>query len=766
MKHESTALPDVTPRRSSQRKRGLRGWPLPSALAVAVLLVCATAASGRDDDRDDDRDNDRHGSSAVQLRRFIDQQVGGLDKLKVPPDNASMPVPRNPDGSVNPRFRMSEAKRFLGKMLFHDPVRSARINVNEDVPLDLPAGTAFGGTVSASIPNLQQIIDGQFRESSCGTCHLGETASKAGQQLNFASGGEGRHYTDEKGNFFPRRRVQSFLTKLRPAPIFPGDTMVDALPTLGDIFIDANGQRVVTTPALFYHTPQPRALLATGRLDQLDSVGRQAPSMIGFAFNNRLLLGGIGGELPSVPGSLNPFNDPAGENMTLLLLDAHRMIGKQSAQLQNVMAYRKLFRDAFPEEAAQYDASGDINMLINDVTEFRAQATFLRAVMTRNTPFDRFLGGDNGALTPAQRRGARLFFTPSTNGAGGAGCSGCHSGPALNKQPDDADVAGIGANVEQNFFNIGIGDHPVQALNALARGRLDPNRLGADGFPYHAEDTGRQEITLAPNDADAFKFRSLTMRQLKDARTFFHNGSFTRVRDVVQYFNAGVPQDPTAGAADTLSRRFTHPRGPGTPRGLGLSERQVDDLTDFLENALHDAAFVTFDPKSTTDTLQPNVRDLTYSKYRPDLAALGAKDGFMPSGLAIGNNDPLSRRDMGLEFLDVTSQVHASRLPSGHRGGGRHSDVYRLTNNSTSVVDTHLLVVVKGLGGRARLANADGVTSDGDPYLRLFLPNGVLEPGQSIIAQLRIRRHDDRDDRDDDARQRYSLMLLSGQGKP
>ena len=242
---------------------------------------------------------------------------------------------------------------------------------------------------------------------------------------------------------------------------------------------------------------------------------------------------------------------------------------------------------------------------MNDQTEFRAQATFLRTVVTRNTPFDKFLAGDDGALTPAQRRGAQLFFTPAT-GAGGAGCFTCHSGPMLNKQSNDPDVAGIGAFVEENFFNVGIGDHPIRALNALARGHLDPTKLGADGFPYHAEDIGRQEVTHDPNDA--FRFRVLTLRQLKDARNFFHNGSFTNVRDVVEYFNAGVPQDPTAGAAPTLSPRFTNPRGPGYPNGLGLSEQQVDDLTDFLENALYDPAFVTYDPNSSTDTLQPNVR--------------------------------------------------------------------------------------------------------------------------------------------------------------
>ena len=759
MSHKSPAgqFDEIAYRRGSDpaakplERLPLRRRPLGATLAVSLSLLCGAAVADRDD-RDD------RGAGPAQLRRFIDEQVGGIHKLAVPPDDASIPLPRQADGSVNPRYKTTEAKRFLGKMLFHDPVRTARININQGQPLDLPAGTAFGGTVSASVANIQEIVNAQRQDTSCGTCHLGETAGKAGQQINFASGGEGRGYTDEHGKFFPRRRPQSILTKLRAQPIFPGDALVDALPTLADIFIDSNGQRVVTTPALFYHTPPPRALLATGRLDQLDSVGRQAPSMIGFAFNNRLLFGGIGGEPPATPGSLNPFNDPAGENMTLLLLDAHRMIGFQSAELLKIPAFVKLFRDAFPEEAAQADAKNDPTLLVNDVTVFRATATFLRTMATRNTPFDRFLAGDNGALTPAQRHGARLFFTPAAGGAGGAGCSGCHSGPALNKQHDDPDVAGIGAFVEENFSNVGIGDHPVQALNALARGRLDSSKLGKDGFPYHAEDTGREEITHNPDHA--FKFRTMTLRQLKDARTFFHNGSFTKVRDVVEYFNAGVPQDISAGAASTLSARFTNPRGSGYPRGLGLSEQQVGDLTDFLEHALHDPAFVNFDPRSSTDTLQPNIRDLTYSKYRPDLAALGAKDGLMPSGLAIGNNDPLSRRDMGLEFLDVTAQAHAALIDSDKRGEGQQTDTYRITNNSTSIIDTHLLVVAQGIAGRERLENASGTTKAGDPYLRVFLPAGALLPGQSVNVALQFKRQHH------DPRVNYRLVLLSGQGNP
>jgi len=488
-------------------------------------------------------------------------------------------------------------------------------------------------------------------------------------------------------------------------------------------------------------------------------VARLSMNMVGFAFNNRLLFGGFAGEPQSTVGSLNPFNDPAGENLTLLLLDAHRMLNFQSAALLQIPAFVELFKEAFPQEAAQAAAANDLTILVNDQTVLRATATFLRTVVTRNTPFDQFLAGDNGALTPGQIRGAQLFFTPATGGAGGAGCFTCHSGPMLNKQYNDPGVAGIGQFIEQNFFNVGIGDHPIQALNALARGHINPTKLGADGFPYHAEDNGRQEIT---HDAtDAFEFRALTLRQLKNSGNFFHNAVLTNVRDVVEYFNAGIPMDPTAGAQATLSPRFTNPRGPGYPNGLGLSEQQVDDLTDFLENALYDPALVTYDPNSSTDTFQPNVHDLTYSKYHPEIAALGAKDGFVPSGLATDSNDPLTRRDEGLEFLDVTSETSIKRVSSISQGSIQ-ADNYTITNISTSVVDTNLLIIVQGLAAGIQLENASGTTSTGNTYIRVFLTNGVIQPGQNIAHTLIFKRPGG----NNAPPVSYSLDLLSGQGNP
>src|SRR3954453_7040018 len=168
----------------------------------AALLLCGGTAAAWNDDNDD----------AYPLRRFISQQVGGIEKLMVPATDADIPLPRQPDGTVNPRYQTTEEKRYLGKLRFHDPIRTARIDPD------------YGGVLATK------------QTGSCGSCHLGEAAGKAGAVLNFNVGGEGRGFTDEDGNFIVRRRPQAILPKLRDQPLFPGDALVDALPTLTDLY--------------------------------------------------------------------------------------------------------------------------------------------------------------------------------------------------------------------------------------------------------------------------------------------------------------------------------------------------------------------------------------------------------------------------------------------------------------------------------------------------------------------------------------------------
>ena len=118
------------------------------ACAMAAVLLLFGVAAVADDDNE----------GAAWLREFIAHQVGGLTNLKVPARNEDLPLPRAADGTVSYRYELTEAKRYLGKLLFHDPVRTVRININTGQPKDLPTGTDFGGTFNATDPLIQQIF--------------------------------------------------------------------------------------------------------------------------------------------------------------------------------------------------------------------------------------------------------------------------------------------------------------------------------------------------------------------------------------------------------------------------------------------------------------------------------------------------------------------------------------------------------------------------------------------------------------------------------
>ena len=107
------------------------------------------------------------------------------------------------------------------------------------------------------------------------------------------------------------------------------------------------------------------------------------------------------------------------------------------------------------------------------------------------------------------------------------------------------------------------------------------------------------------------------------------------------------------------------------------------------------------------------------------------------------------------------------RDEDSERGDGRERGTdrrvrvtYKITNNSQSVIDTHLLLVAQGLSTQIDMENASGRTSTGSPYLRVFLPNGVLLPGQSIVETLRFKRESHAPPVS------FTLTLLSGQGNP
>ena len=172
-----------------------------SVLAVSLLLVASVIAAGQ-------------GNSPTQLRRFIDQQVGGIQKLMVPANDADLPQPRLANGSPDPLFQTTEAKRYLGKMLFHDPVRTARI---------MPE---FGGVLAT-----------QADRRPAEAVTWARRHRRPARSSTSPRAARGEATPTPTGNFIPRRRPRSdILPILRQTPLFPGDALVDELPTLTDIY--------------------------------------------------------------------------------------------------------------------------------------------------------------------------------------------------------------------------------------------------------------------------------------------------------------------------------------------------------------------------------------------------------------------------------------------------------------------------------------------------------------------------------------------------
>lgn len=195
---------------------------------------------------------------------------------------------------------------------------------------------------------------------------------------------------------------------------------------------------------------------------------------------------------------------------------------------------------------------------------WRAIASFERTIVTDPTdvPFDRYLDGERDALSPAALRGYRLF-------TGKAGCLRCHNGPLAS---------------DQRYHSVGLPENPILESSVLhqathgfaqrAKGVTDPKLLDAD------VDLGRFYQTKNP--ADIGRFRTPSLRELKYTAPYMHNGQFTTLAQVVDFFDRGGGTGPN--------------RSP-LLQPLHLSAQEKSDLVAFLESLSMDRPLVVAAPR-------------------------------------------------------------------------------------------------------------------------------------------------------------------------
>ncbi len=173
---------------------------------------------------------------------------------------------------------------------------------------------------------------------------------------------------------------------------------------------------------------------------------------------------------------------------------------------------------AYPDRWLQYgEGFADVfRGTISPVTVSQALAAFERTLITRDAPFDRWLAGDDTALTPQQKSGMALFF-------GRAHCSVCHP-PTLFS--DDV------------FYNIAVpqaGFEKPAHFPYNARIRAAAAKLGWD-IPLDV-DLGRQEVPALQSSAHALgAFKTPTLRNVTNYRPYMHNGVFNTLEAVMQHY--------------------------------------------------------------------------------------------------------------------------------------------------------------------------------------------------------------------------------------
>ena len=303
----------------------------------------------------------------------------------------------------------------------------------------------------------------------------------------------------------------------------------------------------------------------------IDAQGLRALSVLNVAYvTNTLWSGEFGGSDENVgtedvwdkkPGSsLNTLGFKALETQNIRNFELHRMVINK--QVLDSLGYTEMFDAAFPDL--------DPEDRYSELGGSYALSSYLRSLITNQAPFQKYLKGNRGAMNVQEKRGAKLFF-------GKANCVSCHSGPAFN---------------ENKFIAVGVKDlYEIQS--ALATEEGDIKNLGRSGF--------------TDNDRDAYKFKVPQLYNLREAHFYFHGSSKNTLKEVVEYFNDGIAENPNV-PQNQLSPNF---------RPLNLSDGEIDDLVAFMKNGLHDSS---------------------YERFVPDEVL---------SGNCFPNNDEISRNDIG-----------------------------------------------------------------------------------------------------------------------
>lgn len=143
--------------------------------------------------------------------------------------------------------------------------------------------------------------------------------------------------------------------------------------------------------------------------------------------------------------------------------------------IQSIPGYQQQFNAIY----------GDKDITIDTITD--AIAEFEKTLATPNSRFDLWLKGDDLAINEQELRGYQLFKTH--------GCIGCHQGPALG----------------------GTSFHKMGLIH-----------------PYETTSPAQGRVAVTGDEADRFKFKVPTLRNVELTYPYFHDGQADTLEEAVR----------------------------------------------------------------------------------------------------------------------------------------------------------------------------------------------------------------------------------------
>jgi cytochrome c peroxidase len=249
--------------------------------------------------------------------------------------------------------------------------------------------------------------------------------------------------------------------------------------------------------------------------------------------------------------------------------------GKQTQQvwrllmdrLGRIQEYRRMFEAAYP--GTRY-AEMSFGHASNAIAGF-----LIDRLAFNDSPWDRFLAGNDAAMSEVQLRGAKNFLS--------ARCSICHNGPALT---------------DNKFHNVAVA-------------QFGPGK--GDG-PSGRDDFGRERETGLP--ADRYAFRTPPLRNVELTAPYGHDGAFFSLREFVAHYSE----------SDIKLRTFDVNGLEPVLRGTLL--HNFDDILATRDTLLNGVVF----PDVVIDEVTEFMKALTDPAAR-DLSAIAP--ATVPSGLPV-----------------------------------------------------------------------------------------------------------------------------------